>query len=117
MSTNNQVIDYIDIVLPIPVACLTVLEEALKKAETECLFFEVTPRIKQKSLYVNSNDLVTLMGYIDPDQLSELESARLRKTIMAELDQALLRSTSLHKQAHYKWCLTAAKTFDLGRYL
>lgn len=117
MNNKSSVIDYIDLVLTVPVTCMEAVSAAVDQLQEQCTFVEIQPKLKGAALHINSNDAVTLLGYIEPAQLSQLDAARLKQIVMRELDQQLLRSTSLDKQAHYKWCITAVKNFQLGRHL
>jgi hypothetical protein len=117
MNNKSSVIDYIDLVLTVPVTCMEAVSAAVDQLQEQCTFVEIQPKLKGATLHINSNDVVTLLGYTEPTQLSQLDAARLKQIVMRELDQQLLRSTSLDKQAHYKWCITAVKNFQLGRHL
>lgn len=117
MNNKSSVIDYIDLVLTVPGTCLEAVNTAVAQLQEQCTFIEIQPKLKGSTLHINSNDAVTLLGYIKPAHLSQLDAARLKQIVVRELDQQLLRSTSLDKQAHYKWCITAVKNFQLGRHL
>ena len=66
---------------------------------------------------INSTDLVALTGYIDPSRCSEIDLARFRNNAAEALEQQLVKSLALNNQAHYKWCLTALKNKEFGRFL
>lgn len=114
---NATIIDYLDLELRLSPESLKEVTAALKRYEEETSFQEVAPRIKNSFLHMNSSDFITFLGYVDPNGMSELATARFKKSAQAAFDQLLLRSTDLNSQAHYKWCLAALKSLALGRHL
>lgn len=117
MNKSSTTIDYLDLSIPVPSASQEALESALERMKDSYLHLEREPRMKDSTLTINSNDFIALLGYLDPQELSELELRRLTLNAQTELDQRLLRSVSVDKQAHYKWCIAAIKNFKPGRFL
>ncbi len=118
MSRNqSKPIDFADLRLEIRPALKPYLQAAVAEFEEQHDHIEVTPRWRKEVLLINSTDLIAALGYFNGTELSELELRGLRKQISEQLDQALLRSTNLDAQAHYKWCMAALKSLEWGRYL
>ena len=117
VSKSSTTIDYLDLSIPIPLTSQEALEHALKRMKDSYLHLEREPRVKDGTLAINSNDFIAFLGYLNPQDLSEIELRRLTSNAEAELDQQLLRSVSVDKRAHYKWCVAAMKNFQMGRFL
>ncbi len=112
----KDVIDYADLVIGLSPSLSDVLEKACKRFCDEYPHYEVEPKMRGRTLYANSTDLIALLGYVNPEQLSALEQKRLMKKVHSALEQQLVKSLSTRHQAHYRWCLTALHNFDWGRF-
>lgn len=117
MGDSSLLIDYIDLVVKLPGSSSATVKKAVELFEEHSTYIELKPKIKKGALHINSNDAIQLLGYLDPKELSQFDAAKFKQLLLKELDQQLLRSTSLDKQAHYKWCMTAVKSFEVGRHL
>ncbi len=117
MSTQQRIIDFLDVIVRLPHASVPQLEETLQRFVTEYNFVEIEPKIKDGRLLINSTDLIAYLGYISPDLLTEFEKVQFRQNIIDALDQLLLRAVNTDFRSHYKWCIAAVKNLELGRYL
>lgn len=117
MNKSSTTIDYLDLSVSVSPTSQEALERVLDRLKDSYLHLEREPKLKDGTLVINSNDFIAFLGYLDPQELSELELRRLISSAEAAMDQCLLRSVSVDKQAHYKWCVAALKNFELGRYL
>ena len=117
MSERKRVIDFQDLEIPITESLEPEISAATGRLLSLHQHIEVKPKLSKGTLAINSMDAINLLGYIEISKLSELDLARIKKVFVFAIEQALLRSTSLDGQAHYKWCLTAVKSFELGRFL
>ena len=114
---TSKTIDYMDLSVRIPENVSSALEEALSEFQENQLHIEIDPKFKKGILHVNSNDLIALLGYFESEGLTEIAFFKFKKEIKHSLEQQLLRSLSLDTQSHYKWCISALKTFEFGRFL
>ncbi len=103
---KNDKVDYIDFELN-----LKGISESVIQAATEKFAATVTAGV----LHINSGDFIELLGYIDPDKLSDLEKKRLKSRAKAELERLLFNSVISSHRYHYMWCLTALNSLALGR--
>ncbi|MCB0336405.1 MAG: hypothetical protein KDD62_08865 [Bdellovibrionales bacterium] len=114
---NSAVIDFLDVEALVPETLHEALSKALTKLQAEHDHVELEPKFKAGRLLINSTDAVSLLGYVDPREISEHERKRIQKLFANALEQALIKTTSLDRQNHYKWCLAAVKSFTMGRFL
>lgn len=117
MATRQTVIDDIDLHIPLTPALREQVLIWIGRLEEAHDHIEVTPRVKKDRLLINSTDFISLLGYIDPLEVPEIELRRLILQGKKALEQALIRSLNLDKRSHYKWCLTALSHFKPGRFL
>lgn len=116
-SENAIIIDFLDIRLDLPPSLGLQFQAALALFEKHHDFIELPPRLKGNKLHINSTDLIALLGYLDSSELSELDQHRLRTLLAQAFERELLRSLSLDRQRHYKWCQAAVKNLAWGRHL
>ncbi|MDC0357874.1 hypothetical protein OAO01_03590 [Oligoflexia bacterium] len=117
MNRSSKVIDYLDLSVVLPDRALELFQKWLDHFEEAHDFVERSPRLKNKTLLMNSTDLITFMGYVDPAELSEFEFFQFKNSVKQALEQLLLKSLSLDHQNHYKWCLAALNNLEVGRFL
>ena len=118
MSKSNKVIDYPDLSIGIRPGMREAVELWIKRFKDEHLHIEVQPRIiKETSLAINSTDFIALLGYVDPQDCSEIDIRGFLKSGKKQLEQLLIKSVSLDHRSHYTWCITAMKSLELGRFL
>ena len=116
MASDNKIVDYLDVRLALPPGTESDFAEWLECFVQQHDFVEITPRLRNGELHINSTDLIAFLGYVDPQRLNDLQQQKLRSGLRQVLEQLLLRSVSVHRQDHYKWCLAALKNLKLGRY-
>jgi hypothetical protein len=106
----------LDLSIPLSKERVCFYEDCLKLFLSEHNYVECPPKIKHDVLEINSTDFIAFLGYLDPTPLDELELRRFKKNARKSIEQLLVKSLSSTNQAHYKWCLTAMKSFPLGRF-
>ncbi len=116
MSRHDKTIDYPDLYIRIPSALESLFQTFIDEFVDSHLYVEVTPKLKDGTLLINSTDLIAFTGYIAQSQLSELDIFRFKSASIKQLEQQLVKSLSLTTQAHYKWCLAQFKNLDFGRF-
>jgi hypothetical protein len=116
MPRKSSVIDHLDLEIEIPEISLERFNRWLDDFVENHTHVEVKPKIKNSILLMNSNDLVAFMGYIDQEEISQIELYRFRSHVVRELERNLLKAVSLDSRSHYQWCLAALKNFELGRF-
>lgn len=117
MKSGKKVIDHLDITLPVHPELQELCQRWLDRFSDEHDYIEATPRLRRGTLLINSTDLISFLGYIDPTGCPEIEMARFKRAVRTQLENQLLYSVSQDTRAHYQWCLTALKSFAWGRYL
>ena len=115
MPRESKTIDYPDLLIKIPPPLTAKFDEFIKAFVDTHLYVEVSPKIKDGMLIINSTDLIAFTGYIEPEALSELDLFRFKSAATKQLEQQLVKSLSLNNQAHYKWCLAQLKNLEFGR--
>ncbi|MEZ4754252.1 MAG: hypothetical protein R3A13_08085 [Bdellovibrionota bacterium] len=110
-------IDFRDLEVRVLENSLSPLNQAVSLFNENYINAELEPLLKAGRLYVNSTDFIALLGYLEPNALSEFELKKLKQSAIDALNQLLLKSLDLDRQSHYRWCLTALKSFEIGRFL
>ena len=116
-KSSSARIDFRDLEVSILDNSKEAIEEALQAFSDNYINAELAPLIKAGKLFVNSTDFIALLGYLNPLGLSEFELKKLKESAKESLEQLLLKSVNLDHQSHYRWCLTALKNFEVGRFL
>ena len=117
MREKKSGIDYLDLYLELSESQLAPIEYALEQFEDHYIHTQVAPRLKNGMLLINSSDLVPFLGYVNPESFNEMDRFRFRNEIKKKLEAQLSKSLSLDNQSHYKWCLAAANSKEMGRFL
>ena len=117
MRHSDKPIDYLDLYISLTEASEAKFEQFLEDFSESHIYIEISPRIKNEVLMINSTDLIAFTGYIDTTQLSEIELFRFKTKAKEQLEQQLVKSLAVSNQAHYKWCLTQLNSLEFGRYL
>ena len=117
MNAQKRIVDDIDLRISLTPGLLAIVPTWMERLSEHHDHTEVDPKVRKNKLLINSTDLVSLIGYISPNDVSELELRRFLSLSKNALEQALLRATSIDSRNHYKWCLTAVKSFQPGRFL
>ncbi len=111
----HRVIDYPDMSLSLAGLPEAVFKLWLKQFLDEHDFVETNPRIRKGVLQINSTDFIAFLGYLEPEQLSEIELKRFMQIAKKEFERLLFNSTALDHRYHYQWCLAAMKNLPIGR--
>ena len=117
MGKSRETIDYLDLYVAVSPSAMESFEKFLADFVDNHLYIEITPKLKDGVLLINSTDVVAFTGYIDPEQCIEMDLFRFKAELKKQLEQQLVKSLSLQNQSHYKWCLGAISNKDFGRYL
>ena len=115
-KNRSTTIDYLDLSIPVPSHLEGQFSEWMEVFEDEFDYVIRPPRLKKGLLKINSSDLIAFLGYIDPSQLTELESKRFLTDIQNVMQQLSNLTTSKEYHTHYQWCLTALNHFKWGRH-
>ena len=113
MKSNQSPIDYADLEINLQGIPRDLIEKWLADFEKENR--SARPELKQEVLFINSDDFITFLGYVQIDKISEMELQRLKTRAKQELERLLFNSTIVEHQYHYKWCLAALQNFEIGR--
>lgn len=114
---KHDTIDYLDVCIAIPKALEELFSEFLADFISNHLHIELTPKLRDGILNINSSDLVAFTGYIRPEKCNELDLYRFKQDARKAMEQQLLKTLSTHFQAHYKWCIAAITSKEFGRSL
>lgn len=117
MSRDNRSIDYLDLDLELPSHSLEAFKCGLDMFTNHHNFVQSNPRLNKTRLLINSYDFVAYAGYLDIKQISDFDMHRFLIRATQALEHKLLNATVLDHRAHYQWCLTALKNFEIGRFL
>lgn len=116
-----KTIDHLDLVIKLSEGIHQVVEHALDLflSDSETIVAKPVLQRSQDACYlrINSFDLVNLLGYLNPDVLTELEQKRLFRSIEKVIAGQLGKTLNSSSDYHYKWCLTAIHNFEMGRHL
>ena len=110
-KSSSARIDFRDVEVSILDNSKQAIEKALQDFSDKYVNAELEPLIKGNKLFVNSTDLIALLGYLNPSTMSEFELKRIKESAKESFEQLLLKSLNLDHQSHYRWCLTALKKF------
>ena len=115
-KNRSTAVDYLDISIAVPENLKPHFQEWLELFEDEFDYIVRPPRLKKGVLKINSSDLITFLGFIEPEVMTELESKRFLTDIQKTMQQLSNLTTSKEYHTHYQWCLTALKHFKWGRH-
>ncbi|MGI6525508.1 MAG: hypothetical protein ACOX2O_09520 [Bdellovibrionota bacterium] len=117
MGTDSKTIDFSDMELDLSGLPEESIADTLTLLLKSGRYLTTRPEIQNGVLYINSEDFITFLGFVDPALISELELQRLKTRAKFEYKRLLFNAVIPKHRYHYKWCLTALNTLEVGRSL
>lgn len=116
-KSSHKQVEHLDLRISIPNNMIGNFENWLEDFHDHEDYVVTAPRLTNGVLRINSVDVVGFLGYLDPSVFSELELARLKKTLQQQLSHLQQKSLSPDFRYHYQWCLAAIENLPWGRHL
>lgn len=108
-------VEHLDLSLRLTPALEKPMSDWLKVFHDQFDYPVMQPKIKGDHLMINSQDLIELIGYCDPQEVHELEWKRLEVEATEQLERLLQKAADPELRYHYQWCLTGLKSLKPGR--